>query len=109
MLSIVGCGTIQELTVVGNAMVASFTSCFDDLLKVGAGVAVSVDSQTNIVACIAALFSVSIVISYAMAVSHSSILLLAPCTGLRDCVPQVRPSHRAQLACRDRHCPQMRR
>lgn len=68
MCCVVGCTSIAELDVAVDVLVALFKTCSDDLLKIGAGVVVSVDVQANIVACIAATITVSIAPSFTLCV-----------------------------------------
>lgn len=59
MCCLVGCGTIAEITIGVEALVALLQGCSDDLLKIGAGAVVSFDVQLNIAACLAAVITVS--------------------------------------------------
>jgi hypothetical protein len=55
----VGCATLVELEAAVHVLVGLFQTCADELLKVGAGVAVDVEAQVSIVAGVAAIISVS--------------------------------------------------
>ncbi|KAH7332926.1 hypothetical protein B0J17DRAFT_721704 [Rhizoctonia solani] len=51
------CGSIAELNVAVDVLVALFKGCADDLLKIGTDVAVTVEAQASIVACIAGIIT----------------------------------------------------
>lgn len=55
----VACGTVAELEVAVKVLVALLKTCADDLLKVGAGVTVTVEAQASIVTCVAGIITVS--------------------------------------------------
>ncbi|CAE6407800.1 unnamed protein product [Rhizoctonia solani] len=55
--ALVACGSIADLNVAVDLLVVHIRACADDLLKVGAGVAVSSDAQASIVACIAGVIT----------------------------------------------------
>lgn len=57
--SSVGCETIAQLEVAVKALVAVCSACADDLLKIGAGVTVDAEARASIVACVAAILTVS--------------------------------------------------
>jgi hypothetical protein len=55
----VGCATLVELEAAIRVLVDLFQTCADELLKVGAGVAVDLEAQASIVACLSAIITVS--------------------------------------------------
>jgi hypothetical protein len=55
----VACKSLVELTVAVDVLVVLFKGCADELLKVGTGVAVSVEAKAEIVACAASIITVS--------------------------------------------------
>lgn len=57
---LVACVTLVELEVAIKALISVFQTCADELLKVGAGVAVDVDAKASIAACVAATITVSL-------------------------------------------------
>lgn len=56
----VACTTLADLEAHVKILVAVFQGCADELLKVGANVAVDVEAKASIVACIAAIITVSL-------------------------------------------------
>lgn len=59
ILALLACGTVAELEVAVKVLVALLKTCADDLLKVGAGVTVTVEAQASIVTCVAGIITVS--------------------------------------------------
>ncbi|CUA77841.1 hypothetical protein RSOLAG22IIIB_12859 [Rhizoctonia solani] len=55
--ALTACATIADLHIAADVLVALFKGCADDLLKIGAGVAVTVEAQASIVACIAGIIT----------------------------------------------------
>ncbi|CAE6437357.1 unnamed protein product [Rhizoctonia solani] len=55
--ALISCGTIAELSVAVDVLVALFKGCADDLLKIGAGVAVTAEAQASIVACVCGIIT----------------------------------------------------
>ncbi|KAG9123625.1 hypothetical protein FRC07_014480 [Ceratobasidium sp. 392] len=55
--ALLGCGTKSELFVAVDALVALFKGCADELLKVGAGVSLTVEAKASIIASICEMIS----------------------------------------------------
>ncbi|CAE7152945.1 unnamed protein product [Rhizoctonia solani] len=55
--ALTSCGSLAELNVAVDVLVALFKGCADDLLRIGAGVVVTVEAQASIVACIAGIIT----------------------------------------------------
>lgn len=53
------CTTLADLEAKIKVLVALFLALADDLVKIGAGVVVTVEAKASIVACIAAIIHVS--------------------------------------------------
>ncbi|KAF8600700.1 hypothetical protein BDV93DRAFT_510724 [Ceratobasidium sp. AG-I] len=74
--ALLGCGTVTELTVIINALVALFQGCADELLKLGAGAVVSVEAQASIVACFAATITLLVKVCAAVSVKFGLTIVL---------------------------------
>lgn len=96
------CDTIAQLQVAVQALVVVLTTCANDLLNVGANVSVGVEAQANIVACVAAIITVSFLFLPLSAIAKFSSFFTAPCQGLRSGFCQVRTFRGRRALCPDR-------
>ncbi|KAF8602428.1 hypothetical protein BDV93DRAFT_545280 [Ceratobasidium sp. AG-I] len=74
--ALVGCGSIVQLTVAIQALILVFQGCCDELLKIGAGVAITVDAQANIVVCIAAMITLLAKVCAAVSIKFGILVVL---------------------------------
>ncbi|CAE6437364.1 unnamed protein product [Rhizoctonia solani] len=75
---IAGCNTVADLTIAVDALCAILKSCSDELLKIGAGAAITTDAQASIVACIAGIVTLVVraCISVTLKLGLSAVLVL---------------------------------
>ncbi|KAG8679490.1 hypothetical protein FRC08_016952, partial [Ceratobasidium sp. 394] len=55
--ALLGCGTKAELSAAIDVLVGLFKGCAEDLLKVGAGISITVEAKASIVACICSIIT----------------------------------------------------
>ncbi|KAF8595009.1 hypothetical protein BDV93DRAFT_564829 [Ceratobasidium sp. AG-I] len=74
--TIVGCGTMAELTTAADILVGVFKGCAEELIKSSASVSVSVEAQASIVACFASIIALLVKVCAAVSVKFGPTAVL---------------------------------